>query len=103
MIYLAVTNLALVALALFLIRENHHQVAVIESVARSGSPDLTTMTELVDRLCQRLQAPEVAVAEHANAAFTGTPPQHVPMDDDEAWFESKEELAERLGAMSVGV
>lgn len=102
MIYLAVTNLALVALALLLIRENHHQVAVIESVARSGSPDLTTMTELVADLCQRLQAPEVAVAEHANAMLMGDIPRHVPMDDDAEYFESKEELAERLGAMSVG-
>jgi hypothetical protein len=100
MIYLAISNLALVALAVFLILENRHQVSVIESVARSGSPDLSTMTGLVADLCQRIQAPQAAVAQHAGAMSTDAP-QHVPMDDDAAYFESKEQLASRLEAMRL--
>lgn len=101
MIYLALSNLALVALAVFLVLENRHAVAVVESVARSGSPDLMEMVGLVDRLCQRVQAPAVAVAEHAMMAAPAYVPQHVPVDDDDAHWESKEQLAERLAGEAL--
>jgi hypothetical protein len=101
MIVLGVCNLALIALAGFLILEVRHQSTVIEAVARAGSPDLCEMVQLVDRLCQRIQAPEAAVMEHASQGPLYAP-QHVPLDDDQAYQESKEELAEILEAARVG-
>jgi hypothetical protein len=101
MIVLGVCNLALIALAAFLILEVRHQSTVIEAVARAGSPDLCEMVALVDRLCQRIQAPEAAVMEHA-AQGAVYAPQHVPLDDDQQFFESKEQLAERLQEMMHG-
>lgn len=44
---------------------------------------------------QRIQAPEVAVMQHQIQGPV-VMPQHVPMDDDDAYHESKEELAERM-------
>jgi hypothetical protein len=66
------------------------------------SPDLTEMVALTDRLCQRLQAPMVAVGEHdAQVAGLFAPPA-VPMDDDDAHWESKDDLARRLDVMAGG-
>lgn len=56
---------------------------------------------LVERLCQRIQAPELAIAEHAlQVAGEFTPPA-VAMDDDEGHWEAKEQLAERLRDMEL--
>lgn len=69
------------------------------SIIECGSPDLKAMIELVDRLAQRLQAPGVAVAEHTATILPVEAPQHVPMDDDDAfWLAniSKEDLARKL-------
>ena len=49
-----------------------------------------------DRLCQRIQAPEYAVVEHAQAQPLGPLPQTVEMDDDSAHWESRDEMAQRL-------
>jgi hypothetical protein len=102
MVILGVCNLALIALAAFLILEVRHQSTVIEAVARAGSPDLKEMVALVDRLCQRIQAPEAAVMQHA-AQGPLYAPQHVPLDNDEEYHQSKEELADLLAeATRVG-
>jgi len=83
-IYLALAQLAaIVALGVLLAR------------GAQASPDLENLIALVDRLCQRVQAPDLAVTEHA---FKDTPPspRAVPFDDDEAFYEAqltKEQLA----------
>lgn len=48
-------------------------------------------------LLQRIQAPEAAVIEHARA---GLPPDPLPLpyDDDEAFHDSRDELAARLAS-----
>lgn len=65
-------------------------------------PDLKELVGIVDRLCQRIQAPDAAVTEHAMAQPLPDMPQVVMPDDDRAWWESqgfqmpKEQLAEQL-------
>lgn len=46
-------------------------------------------------LYQRIQAPEVAVIDHQLQTSPPSPPS-VGFEDDAGWWESKEELAERL-------
>lgn len=75
-----------------------HQTAVTLAAA---TPDLIELVALVDRLCQRVQAPDVAVAEHAAAQGPVWAPPAVPMDDDEAHFQSKEALAEQVAMMEA--
>lgn len=87
------------AIAYLLIAQRGHAQLIAE-VVRCASPDLCEMVALVDRLCQRVQAPQAAVAEHAAGVFSA--PQHVPMDDDSAYHQSKEELADLLEAARVG-
>lgn len=55
-------------------------------------------TALVERLLQRVQAPEQAVMEHAMAQPLPSPPAVIPDDDGDFWESrmSKEELAEAL-------
>ena len=80
-------ELSVIAVALLivgLLRERQHAL------------EMTAMIALADRLCQRLQAPEQAVAEHAMSTIGEHTPPAVPMDDDLAHWESKEQLAERL-------
>jgi hypothetical protein len=83
--------------------EHRHALEFIESVAKSGSPDLRELVECIDRLCQRVQAPEVAVAQHAAMLPVADPPQAVSMfDDEDHWAASagltKEELADAVSA-----
>jgi hypothetical protein len=65
-------------------------------------PDLTALIDLVDRLCQRIQAPEQAVIEHSIQQPLPDVPPTVRPDDDRGYWEalnlSKEDLAE--GAMA---
>lgn len=91
------------ALVVFWAHEHRHALEVVESVARSGSPDLRELVECIDRLCQRVQAPEVAIAEHAAMVPVSAPPQAVSMfDDEDHWASiaglSKEELADVVSA-----
>jgi hypothetical protein len=91
------------ALVAFWAYEHRHALEVIESVARSGSPDLRELVECIDRLCQRVQAPDVAIAEHAAMVPVTAPPQSVSMfDDEDHWASmaglSKEELADVVSA-----
>jgi hypothetical protein len=97
---LAVVLVAQFALIAWLVNEQRKQPVLIAEIVRCSSPDLREMTELVDRLCQRIQAPQVAVAEHAGRQFPTDIPMHVPMDNDEEYWESKEELAERLAGLN---
>jgi hypothetical protein len=88
------------ALVVLMAREHRHALEVIESVAKSGSPDLRELVACVDRLCQRVQAPEYAVAEHAQHNVAQDMPQAVSMFDDEEHWASKEELAEAVEALN---
>jgi hypothetical protein len=98
LILLGVLLAGQLALVVLLAREHRHAVEVIESVARSGSPDLRELVECIDRLCQRIQAPDVAVATHANAMMPGPPPLAVSMFDDDDHWQSKEALADLVEA-----
>lgn len=69
--------------------------AHIEAARAKAAPDLTELVALIDRLCQRVQAPEQAVVEHAMAQPLPPMPQVIEMDDDDAHWEAKEQMAER--------
>lgn len=56
---------------------------------------------LIQSLCQRIQAPEIAVAQHAQSVDVGYAPPAVALDDDESHWEAKEQLAERLHEMEL--
>lgn len=81
-----------------------HQLNALAAAAHESEPhpDLSHVIRLVDRLCQRIQAPEAAVTEHAIAQPLPPMPQVNLPDDDTAFWESqgfelpKEELAQRL-------
>lgn len=81
--------------------QHRHALEVIESVVKSGSPDLRELVECIDRLCQRVQAPDVAVATHAQGMVPVEVPQAVSMFDDEDHWTSKESLAELLDAQAA--
>jgi hypothetical protein len=55
----------------------------------------------LDRLLQRIQAPEYAIAEHAQQAISEFAPPAVAMDDDSSHWEAKEQLAERLRELEL--
>ena len=58
-------------------REAHH---------RERAGDRAT----IDMLCQRIQAPALAVVEHATQ-HAGPDPAPIDLDDDEAMFKAREE------------
>lgn len=78
---LTLTNLALIALVAYLVRDRRLER---EAAARQTAD-----------LLQRIQAPAAAVAEHS---MRDVPPSPVPipLDDDEAFHTSREELARAL-------
>lgn len=53
--------------------------------------------EQIASLCQRLQAPEVAVMTHQLAEMPPSPPA-VPFDDDAAWHKVQGATREQLAA-----
>lgn len=65
-------------------------------------PDLSALIDLTDRLCQRIQAPQQAVIDHALQQPVPPVPQTVLPHDDNAYWETqnvpKDELAEKLMA-----
>lgn len=78
-------------------------VAVLEAVVIvvlvwSGMRTARDTIALVDRLCQRVQAPGAAVLEHDEAVRAHRGPEYAPPaiepDDDEAYWLSREKLAE---------
>ena len=89
MTQLAVVCVAQVALvALLLVRR------------RQRDPDIRQLIALVDRLCQRVQAPQTAVLEHREREAPAPTAQYAPPavepDDDEGYWEAKERLAEQM-------
>ena len=89
-------------------RERADQIRLLADLAtHAGSsdphPDLTQLISLVDRLCQRVQAPDVAVTEHAMTMPVGPMPQPRPDQGYEGLDVfpevSKEELAERYASV----
>jgi hypothetical protein len=85
-IYLAIIALAELAMIGFLVIERR----------KAGADQIA----LVDRLCQRLQAPGAAILEHDEAvrAQRGTeyaPPALDPEDDQSFWL-SRDKLAEHM-------
>lgn len=84
-------ELAIILIAVAYLAWDRRQTALILAAA---TPDLEALIASNDRLCQRLQAPAVAVAQHAADADTsGWAPPAVGHDDDEAFAVSKEMLA----------
>lgn len=77
-------------------------IAAQHAALAQPHPDLDSLIRLVDRLCQRLQAPDHAIVEHQlNQPLPPSPPA-VTIDDDQAFWEAqnlpKEQLAEDLMA-----
>lgn len=66
---------------------NAHRLEVLGLVERSAAERSS--------LLQRIQAPEVAVAEHAGEVHAGTPPA-VPTTDDDAFWEARGDVGEAL-------
>lgn len=81
------------------------QRAELVALAATHTADLaaihSTHREQIETLLQRIQAPEVAVANHAAERFPADPPQY-DLDDDLALMNDAErrmrELAEELAA-----
>lgn len=64
---------------------------------RRGDRALTELVALSDRMAQRLQAPQAAIIEHDEAVRGRTDeyaPPAVEPDDDEAYWMSRDKLAE---------
>jgi len=72
---------------------NQHTAALITNQAET----VQAFIAQVDRLCQRLQAPQQAVIDHTIQTLQPGPPP-IPMDDDAGYDDlhglSKDELAE---------
>jgi len=116
MIYIAAAQLLLIAFLLYdkgRERDHYAQVAAdltqqarderLILLRRDVTPDLQALIEMNAKLCQRLQAPVNAVNEHLQGLPTPPSPPPVDMNDDEAVWESREVLAEKLMAMETGV
>lgn len=83
----AVIELALIAAG---------QLALIVYLQAQRARERDAHIDQIDRLCQRIQAPDLATAEHASLTLGDYAPQAIAMDDDEGYWESKEQLAQRL-------
>lgn len=90
---LVAAYLALLTVGLLWLADRH---AHRRSQQQAANPDLTALVGLVDRLCQRVQAPQTAVWEHTQAVTPEVQqPEPVDMFDDQDHWESKEMLAAR--------
>ena len=116
MLYIAIAQLVLIAFLLYdKGRERDHYAKVTADFAqqarderlillrRDVTPDLKALIDMNAKLCQRLQAPAQAINEHIQGLPTPPSPQPVDMNDDEAVWESREDLAEKLMALETGV
>lgn len=92
MIALAIVAGSLVVLVAFLLWER-----------RRPDPDLAAMIALVDRLCVRIQAPQLAAIEEANERVMHNPVAVNPEGADAEYWESREALADRLFAEEAHV
>ena len=70
---------------------------VILALLVLGHMERRAHAEQIASLCQRLQAPEVAVMAHQLAEMPPSPPA-VPFDDDEAWHKVQNTTREDLAA-----
>lgn len=65
---------------------------------RHANPDVAKLIGLCDRLCQRLQAPSAAILEHDEQVRQRRDEEYAPPavtpDDDDAFWMSREKLAE---------
>lgn len=96
--WFVVTVLLVVVLV---VRERDHDrriTAILASEASERARTARAHTEQVDRLCQRLQAPEQAVIEHSIGQVTEQPAAVTPDNDRDFWeaHMTKEQLAEAL-------
>lgn len=62
----------------------------------SAARERAAFLSLIETQNQRIQAPEVAVQQHVVGDGEMWAPAAVPMDDDNAHWQSKERLAEML-------
>jgi hypothetical protein len=77
--------------------ERAHTVQMQKLLAQKN-PDLDQIIGLVDRLCQRVQAPSQAVVDHSVGLAPPSPPA-VGFDDDEAFHAAREMSKEALADM----
>lgn len=76
-------------------------VGALYALAVQATAHTQERSELLDQiaaLCQRIQAPERAVAEHTALTLPVVQPPAVSLDDDVGFFESKEAFADRMMA-----
>jgi len=74
------------------------------AATQTEHPDMSMLIDLVDRLCQRVQAPQAAIIEHSAGVMPGYAPASVSTESDEDYWRaqlSKEELAERMMAAEL--
>ena len=76
------------------------QLAVIAGLMVDRARERREVARERADLLQRIQAPAHAVTAHHNAEPVVSPPAVVPDSDDDYW-ESREELAERLAQAEV--
>jgi len=85
--------IALVVVVALLLADRWQQRRLVD-------PNQQALIDLCDRLCQRLQAPQAAVLEHdelvRSQRMEEYAPPAVPPDDDEAFWASREKLAEMM-------
>ena len=112
MTYLAVGQLVVILalVVVLVVRERDHDNRISEerdlashersAQALEQARERTEHTALVERLLQRIQAPETAVIEHTVAQPFASPPAVTPDDDMDFWEArlGKDELAEILMA-----
>lgn len=77
------------------LRVQAHAVEVIAAASKQQADHTDDMVRRhalhIDRLVQRIQAPEIAVAAQAAVDLDGVPEQqYVPPDDDQAWQANRE-------------
>jgi hypothetical protein len=71
-------------------------VALLLWERRRPDPNVVAMIALVDRLCRRIQAPQMAAIEEANETLPGRSPVAINPELDDEYWESREALADRL-------
>lgn len=98
MLYLALAQLVVILalVVVLVVRERDHQNERCDA-ADLARVDRAEHARQIATLCQRLQAPEQAVIDHAVAAIPVSPPAVHPDRDDDYWSAqgiSKEDLAD---------
>ena len=75
-------------------------VAYLVLRGRRPDPDMQALIALVDRLCQRVQAPQAAILEHDEKERALRDDEYAPPavspDDDEGYWASRDKLAELM-------